>query len=143
MNKDTISTEKNTDNKSEKRKKAATIFVVLAFVFGVIMGIFIFVVLAKAEKLTPEEDSAYLADSPLLPWVLVVIISGALMGICLAVSTSKFVYDTRKAAKAGRRARVVPLLPYSVSARTYCSREARKARRERTTPLAGPVVPPV
>ena len=100
---DNFSTDKNTESDTPKMSKLSQIFTVLAFVFGGIMGIFIFVVLAKAEKLTPEEDSAYLADSPLLPWVLVVIISGALMGICLAVSTSKFVYDTRKAAKAGRK----------------------------------------
>ena len=103
MNKDTISTEKNTDNKSEKRKKAATIFVVLAFVFGVIMGIFIFVVLAKANKIPASEDSAYLADSPLLPWVLVVVISAALMGICIVISTSIIAKENLAAAKAGRK----------------------------------------
>lgn len=78
--------------------KLSQIFTVLALVFGGIMGIFIFVVLAKADKLTEEEDSAFLAESPLLPWVLVVIISAALMGICLVIATSKFVRDTKKAA---------------------------------------------
>ena len=107
MNKDIISTEKNTDNKAsdkaEKRKKVASVFVVLSFVFGGIMGIFIFVVLAKANKLTEAEDSVYLADSPLLPWVLVVIISGVLMGICLAISTTLIAKENRATALAGRK----------------------------------------
>ena len=90
--------DKNSGNNSPEPSKLAQIFTVLAMVFGGIMGIFIFVVLAKAKDLPESEDSEYLADSPLLPWVLVVIISAALMGICLVIATSKFVRDTKKAA---------------------------------------------
>ena len=103
MSKDNFSTDKTSEDTSPKMSKLSQVFTVLALVFGGIMGIFIFVVLAKAEKLTPEEDSAYLVDSPLLPWVLVVIISAALMGICLVIATSKIAIDNRKAAKAGRK----------------------------------------
>ena len=103
MKKDNFSTDKTLADNSPKMSKISQVFTVLALVFGGIMGIFIFVVLAKAEKLTPEEDSAYLAESPLLPWVLVVIISAALMGICLVIATSRIAIDNRKAAKAGRK----------------------------------------
>lgn len=95
--------DKNSGNNSPEPSKLAQIFTVLAMVFGGIMGIFIFVVLAKAKDLPASEDSEYLADSPLLPWVLVVIISAALMGICLVIATSKFVRDTKKAAGGGRK----------------------------------------
>lgn len=100
---DNFSTDKKTEGNLPKPSKLAQVFTVLALVFGGIMGIFIFVVLSKAEKLTPEEDSAYLADSPLLPWVLVVIISAALMGICLVISTSVTAKKNIAAAKAGRK----------------------------------------
>ena len=100
---DNFSTDKKTEGNLPKPSKLAQVFTVLALVFGGIMGIFIFVVLSKAEKLTPEEDSAYLADSPLLPWVLVVIISAALMGICLVISTSVIAKKNVAAAKAGRK----------------------------------------
>lgn len=101
--KDNFSTDKKTESNTPAPSKIAQVFTVLALVFGGIMGIFIFVVLAKAEKLTPEEDSAYLAESPLLPWVLVVVISGALMGICLVISTSVTAKKNIAAAKAGRK----------------------------------------
>ena len=100
---DNFSTDKKTESGSPRISKVAQIFTVLALVFGGIMGIFIFVVLSKAEKLTPEEDSAYLAESPLLPWVLVVIISAALMGICLVISTSVIAKKNIAAAKTGRK----------------------------------------
>ena len=100
---DNFSTDKKTEGNLPKPSKLAQVFTVLALVFGGIMGIFIFVVLSKADKLTPEEDSAYLADSPLLPWVLVVIISAALMGICLVISTSVTAKKNIAAAKAGRK----------------------------------------
>lgn len=103
MNNDKFSPDKKPENNTPAPSKLAQIFTVLAFVFGGIMGIFIFVVLSKAEKLTPEEDSAYLAESPLLPWVLVVIISAALMGICLVISTSVTAKKNIAAAKAGRK----------------------------------------
>lgn len=103
MNNDNFSTENKPENKASKRQKLGKIFLVLSFVFGAIMGIFIFVVLSKAEKLSPEEDSVYLADSPLLPWVLVVVISGALMGICVVLSTAVIAKENRAAAKAGRK----------------------------------------
>lgn len=102
MNNDNFSSEKKTEGNSQKLSKLAAVFVVLAFVFGGIMGIFIFVVLAKAEKYSGPE-AEYLAESPLLPWVLVVIISGALMGICLVISTSVIAKENRAAAKAGRK----------------------------------------
>ena len=102
MKKDNFSTDKRPENGSAQPSKITQIFTVLSFVFGGIMGIFIFVVLAKAEKYSGPE-AEYLAESPLLPWVLVVIISAALMGICLVISTSKSVWDTRKAAKEGRK----------------------------------------
>ena len=103
MNKDNFSTEKRPENNSPQPSKLAQIFTVLAFVFGGIMGIFIFVVLAKAKNIPESEDSEYLADSPLLPWVLVVIISAALMGICLVISTSVIAKKNIAAAKAGRK----------------------------------------
>ena len=103
MNKDNFSTEKRPENNSPQPSKLAQIFTVLAFVFGGIMGIFIFVVLAKANNIPESEDSEYLADSPLLPWVLVVIISAALMGICLVISTSVTAKKNIAAAKAGRK----------------------------------------
>ena len=103
MNKDNFSTEKRPEDNSPQPGKLAQIFTVLAMVFGAIMGIFIFVVLAKANKLPESEDSEYLADSPLLPGVLVVIISAALMGICLVISTSVIAKKNIAAAKAGRK----------------------------------------
>ena len=103
MNKDNFSADKTSESNSSKPSKLAQIFTVLAMVFGGIMGIFIFVVLAKAKNIPASEDSEYLADSPLLPWVLVVIISAALMGICLVISTSVIAKKNIAEAKAGRK----------------------------------------
>ena len=77
--------------------KLARVFVILAMVFGGIMGIFIFITLAQADKLPESEDSVYLADSPLKPYVIVVMVSAALMAICLIISSSKFAMDNKKA----------------------------------------------
>lgn len=103
MSNDNLSTDKKTEDKMSKRKKIGTVFLVLAFVFGIIMGVFIFIVLAKANKLPASEDSAYLADSPLKPFVLAAMISCALMGIFLVLSSVISVKVNRAEAKAGRK----------------------------------------
>ena len=52
-------------------------------------------------------------------------------------------WHSPNAANGGRSVRDEPPGPYSVRAVVYWIKELRNARRERATPFAGPVVPPV